>query len=96
MFFTDIFIRRPVLATVVSLLILLVGLQAVFKLPVRQYPELSSTTMTLGLTARFRISSGSMPPMPAVCALSPIRATSAAPSTSEESLRPNRDRRRGC
>ena len=50
MFFTDIFIRRPVLATVVSLLILLVGLQAIFKLPVRQYPELSSTTITINTT----------------------------------------------
>lgn len=45
--FTDIFIRRPVLATVVSLLILLVGLQAGFKLQVRQYPELSQTTITI-------------------------------------------------
>jgi len=50
MAFTDIFIRRPVLATVVSLLILLVGLQAVLKLPVRQYPELSSTTITVTTT----------------------------------------------
>ena len=50
MVFTDIFIRRPVLATVVSLLILLVGLQAVLKLPVRQYPELSSTTITVTTT----------------------------------------------
>jgi len=47
MSFTDIFIRRPVLATVVSLLILLIGLQAILKLPVRQYPELSSTTITV-------------------------------------------------
>lgn len=47
MSFTDIFIRRPVLASVVSLLILLVGLQAGFKLQVRQYPELSSTTITI-------------------------------------------------
>ena len=45
--FTDIFIRRPVLATVVSLLILLVGLQALFKLPIRQYPKLSNTTITI-------------------------------------------------
>src|SRR3989304_4253793 len=45
--FTDIFIKRPVLATVVSLLILLVGAQAGFKLPIRQYPELSNTTMTV-------------------------------------------------
>ncbi|WP_395666350.1 multidrug efflux RND transporter permease subunit [Methylocella sp.] len=47
MSFTDIFVRRPVLASVVSLLILLVGLQAAFKLQVRQYPELSSTTITV-------------------------------------------------
>ena len=38
MSFTDIFIKRPVLATVVSLLILLIGAQAGFKLPIRQYP----------------------------------------------------------
>lgn len=47
MTFTDIFLRRPVLATVVSLLILIVGAQAAFKLPIRQYPELSSTTVTI-------------------------------------------------
>ncbi len=47
MSFTDIFIRRPVLASVVSLLILLVGAQAGFKLQIRQYPELSSTTITI-------------------------------------------------
>ena len=47
MSFTDIFIKRPVLATVVSLLILLVGAQAGFKLPIRQYPELSNTTITV-------------------------------------------------
>ena len=47
MSFTDIFIRRPILASVVSLMILLLGLQAVFKLPIRQYPELSNTTITI-------------------------------------------------
>ncbi|MBM3544988.1 MAG: multidrug efflux RND transporter permease subunit [Alphaproteobacteria bacterium] len=47
MSFTDIFIKRPVLATVVSLLILLIGAQAGFKLPIRQYPELSNTTITV-------------------------------------------------
>ncbi|MBV1701124.1 MAG: multidrug efflux RND transporter permease subunit [Hyphomicrobiales bacterium] len=47
MSFTDIFIRRPVLASVVSLLILLIGLVAITKLQVRQYPELSSTTITI-------------------------------------------------
>jgi len=45
--FTDLFIRRPVLASVVSLLILLVGAQSFFKLQIRQYPELSSTTITI-------------------------------------------------
>ncbi|SME89733.1 multidrug efflux pump/multidrug efflux pump [Tistlia consotensis] len=48
--FTDIFIRRPVLASVVSLLILLIGLQAVFSLQIREYPELSSTTITITTT----------------------------------------------
>lgn len=50
MHFTDIFIKRPVLATVVSLLILLVGAQAGFKLPIRQFPELSNTTITITTT----------------------------------------------
>ncbi|MGD9501974.1 MAG: multidrug efflux RND transporter permease subunit [Methyloceanibacter sp.] len=48
--FTDIFIKRPVLATVVSLLILLIGAQAGFKLPIRQYPELYNTTITVTTT----------------------------------------------
>src|SRR4051812_25005705 len=48
--FTDLFIRRPVLSTVVSLLILLVGLQAGSRLQVRQYPELSQTTITITTT----------------------------------------------
>ena len=56
--FTDIFVRRPVLATVVSLLILLIGLQALISLPIRQYPKLSNTTITIttaypGATADF-------------------------------------------
>ncbi len=37
--FTDIFIRRPVLAAVVSLLILILGLRAAVTLPVLQYPR---------------------------------------------------------
>jgi multidrug efflux pump len=47
MSFTDIFIRRPVLASVVSLMILFVGLASVFNLPVRQFPELTNTTITI-------------------------------------------------
>src|SRR6266851_5590185 len=44
---TDIFIRRPVLAVVVSLLILLIGLRALFALPIRQYPKLDNTVITV-------------------------------------------------
>lgn len=50
MSFTDLFVKRPVLATVVSLMILLVGVQAGLKLPIRQYPELSNTTITVTTT----------------------------------------------
>ncbi|MGD2084457.1 MAG: efflux RND transporter permease subunit, partial [Chromatiales bacterium] len=45
--FTDIFIQRPVLATVVSLLILVVGLRAMFSLEVRQYPKTRDTVVTI-------------------------------------------------
>jgi multidrug efflux pump len=48
--FTDIFIRRPVLALVVSLLILLIGLKAMTGLQIRQYPKLSNTTITVTTT----------------------------------------------
>src|SRR6201997_183942 len=37
--FTDLFIRRPVLAIVVNLVILIAGLQAIRSLSVRQYPR---------------------------------------------------------
>src|SRR5687768_6960996 len=47
MVFTDIFIRRPVLAFVVNILILLVGLRAAFDLPVRQYPEIEQAVITV-------------------------------------------------
>ncbi|WP_374311870.1 efflux RND transporter permease subunit [Dongia sp.] len=46
----DIFIKRPVLATVISLLILLLGLQSIFSLQIRQYPELFNTTITVTTT----------------------------------------------
>src|SRR5499426_2078654 len=37
--FTDIFVRRPVLAIVVNLVILIAGLQSIRTLAVRQYPR---------------------------------------------------------
>ena len=48
--FTDLFIRRPVLATVVSLLILLIGAMAGLKLQIRQFPQTSNTTITITTT----------------------------------------------
>src|SRR6516162_9263352 len=45
--FTDIFIRRPVLATVVSLLILVVGLRTSTTLPIRQYPRTQNAVVTI-------------------------------------------------
>lgn len=45
--FTDIFIRRPVLASVISLLILVLGLRAFTALELREYPELSNTVVTV-------------------------------------------------
>jgi multidrug efflux pump len=45
--FTDLFIRRPVLSIVVSLLILLLGLRSLYDLPVRQYPKMDNTVITI-------------------------------------------------
>src|SRR5947199_1413742 len=47
MVWTDIFIKRPVLSVVVSLLILLIGFKAATSLPIRQYPKLSNTVITV-------------------------------------------------
>ena len=47
MVWTDIFIKRPVLSVVVSLLILLIGFRAAFTLPIRQYPKLSNTVVNV-------------------------------------------------
>jgi multidrug efflux pump len=44
---TDIFIRRPVLACVVSLVILVLGLRAVQDLPIRQFPKSEFATVTV-------------------------------------------------
>ena len=45
--FTDIFIRRPVLAISISLLIIILGLQAISKLAVREYPKMTTTVITV-------------------------------------------------
>jgi multidrug efflux pump len=45
--FTDLFIRRPVLATVVSLMILVLGLRAMGLLPIRQFPFTQNAVITI-------------------------------------------------
>jgi multidrug efflux pump len=45
--FTDLFIRRPVLAIVINLVIIIAGLQAIRSLNVRQYPKLESATVVV-------------------------------------------------
>ena len=45
--FTDLFIRRPVLAIVVSLVIIIAGVQAIFTLNVRQYPKSENSSITV-------------------------------------------------
>ncbi|NMO20671.1 MMPL family transporter [Pyxidicoccus fallax] len=44
---TDIFVRRPVLAIVVNLFVVIGGLQAIRTLSVRQYPKVESATVTI-------------------------------------------------
>ncbi|WP_163936608.1 multidrug efflux RND transporter permease subunit [Paraferrimonas sp. SM1919] len=45
--FTDIFIKRPVFAISISLMILLLGVYSIFKLQVREYPEMTNTVITV-------------------------------------------------
>ncbi|MEM1222123.1 MAG: efflux RND transporter permease subunit [Verrucomicrobiota bacterium] len=45
--FTDIFVKRPVLAIVVSMVIVIAGLQAVSSLTVRQYPRNENAKVTI-------------------------------------------------
>ncbi|WP_166368915.1 multidrug efflux RND transporter permease subunit [Psychromonas sp. SA13A] len=43
--FTDIFIKRPVLAISLSLLLVLLGIQALTKMQVREYPNMTNTVV---------------------------------------------------
>ncbi|SRR5579883_607465 len=47
MTFTDLFIKRPVLACVVSLLILSLGLRALTELTLRQFPKMENTVISI-------------------------------------------------
>jgi len=45
--FTDLFIRRPVLAAVVSALIFFIGLRSMMGLELRQFPDLESSSISI-------------------------------------------------
>ncbi|RAI42816.1 efflux RND transporter permease subunit [Rhodoplanes roseus] len=47
---TDVFVKRPVLALVVSALILVIGLRAMFSLPILQYPQMQNGVVTVTTT----------------------------------------------
>jgi multidrug efflux pump len=48
--FTDLFIRHPVLALVVNLVIVLVGWRALSSLPIQQYPSIESSSVIITTT----------------------------------------------
>ena len=45
--FTRFFITRPIFASVLSIIIVLSGLAAAFKLPIAQYPQIAPPTVTI-------------------------------------------------
>lgn len=45
--FSQFFIKRPIFAIVVSLVIIIVGLVSMFQLPIEQYPNLSPVQITV-------------------------------------------------
>ena len=49
---SDLCIRRPVFATVLSLAIMLVGLVSYTRLPVREYPKSDEPVVTVDTTYR--------------------------------------------
>ena len=48
--FTDIFIKHPVLAVVLNLMIVLMGWRALTVLPVQQYPKIESSSVVITTT----------------------------------------------
>jgi multidrug efflux pump len=49
---SDLSIRRPVFATVLSLLLLILGIMAALRLPVREYPDVSSPVVNISVAYR--------------------------------------------
>ncbi|MEZ4386336.1 MAG: efflux RND transporter permease subunit [Candidatus Krumholzibacteriia bacterium] len=52
MILSDLSVRRPVFASVISLLLVILGLAALFNLPVRQYPDIDPPVITIETTYR--------------------------------------------
>ena len=75
---SDIFIQKPVLSIVVSLLILLLGFKAVKSLPVNQYPKTENALVTI-TTAYFGADPATVAPTTAAPASLRTIATSKAP-----------------
>src|ERR1700757_4057610 len=85
MSFTDIFIRRPVLAIVVSLMILVLGLKSLTSLPILQYPRTQNAVVTVTTTyygADSAIVAGFIPP-PLENAIAQANGIDYLPSTSQ-------------
>ena len=49
---SELAIRRPVFATVLSLLLLILGMMAALRLSVREYPNVTSPVVNIGVTYR--------------------------------------------
>ena len=45
--FTDIFVRRPVLAVVISIALVLIGTRVALDMPVLQYPNIESASLEI-------------------------------------------------
>ncbi|WP_310621429.1 efflux RND transporter permease subunit [Flexibacterium corallicola] len=48
--FTEVFVRRPVLSSVISLMILAIGLRAALTLPILEFPKTSNAIITISTT----------------------------------------------
>ena len=44
---TDVFVERPVVALVISLLLVIIGIRAAIELPVLQYPRIESSSLEI-------------------------------------------------
>ena len=49
---SEVSIRRPVFATVLSLLLLIVGIMAALRLPIREYPDIQQPAVSVNVTYR--------------------------------------------